>query len=146
MDEDWLADKFDWSASTVEHLKEGYALGVFEFVGSLLGILYNAAEGKEISTKDMPFVNKFYNTYSNETAYNQLYWSLYRQMDEYGKLVKEYKAARPEKYNKEIQSDSYRYYTYAKENKLLKEPKENPTLEDVKQLYELQKQWIKASK
>ena len=146
MDDDWLADKFDWSASTVEHLKEGYALGVFEFVGSLLGILYNAVEGKEISTKDMPFVNKFYNTYSNETAYNQLYWSLYRQMDEYGKLVKEYKAARPEKYNKEIQSDSYRYYTYAKENKLLKEPKENPTLEDVKQLYELQKQWTKASK
>ena len=64
----------------------------------------------------------------------------------FGKLVKEYKAARPEKYNKEIQSDSYRYYTYAKENKLLKEPKENPTLEDVKQLYELQKQWTKASK
>ena len=146
MDDDWLADKFDWSASTVEHLKEGYALGVFEFVGSLLGILYNAVEGKEISTKDMPFVNKFYNTYSNETAYNQLYWSLYKPLKEYDKLVKEYKDGNPKKYAKETQSDTYRVYKYAKNRKLLKEPKENPTLEDVKQLYELHKQWIQARK
>ena len=94
----------------------------------------------------MPFVNKFYNTYSNETAYNQLYWSLYKPLKEYDKLVKEYKDGNPKKYAKETQSDTYRIYKYAKNSKLLKEPKENPTLEDVKQLYELHKQWVQARK
>ena len=145
LDDDWLADTFNWSASSVEHFVEGYALGPFAMVGAMLKVIYNATQGTWPTLNDGMILRKFYSSYSAESAYNQLYWELNAAVDSYGDLVDEYKTDNKSKYQKEKQSEKYQVYTAAKRNKLLKKrPKENPTTEDVKELMKLRDQWVQA--
>lgn len=141
----WRSWLFDVSPSSLEHFTEGYfAMGGAELVIQVTSAIYSAATGQGVPAKEIPFLRKFYSPYDQESAYRQQYYLLNGRVKEFDRNLKDYKKNNPTKYNLVVGSQQYKLYE--KDKKLLKTMKENPTKEDVKQLYQANKEWWQKRK
>jgi hypothetical protein len=144
MDDNALTGLLDISGSSVEHVVEGYLTGGMDLLGTTANLIYDVAQGNEITPDKLPFIRKFYNYYSPQRAYDQQYWLLKGIVQEYERMLNDYEDNNPDKYKLETRSKQYK--AYEDTNELIWERIENPTTEDVKQLIEANKKWIKARK
>ena len=142
-DNAWTA-LFDVSGSSLEHITEGYLTGGMDMLATTANMIYDAVQGNELTPDKITFIRKFYNQYTPQRAYDQQYWLLKGRVQEYQRKLNDYEENNPDKY--ELETRSKQYKAYEETNELIWEKIENPTAEDVKQLMEANKQWIKASK
>jgi hypothetical protein len=130
------------SGSTLQHIFEGYVGQAGKFILDAGALPIKAAKGEEITTKDIPYVNRLIVPYKQESAYNQEYWTLKKDLEHYEFLLKEMKKDDKNAYYKEKKTDQYK--TYKRLEKLVdKKPKEGDTHtpEDVRKLMEANKEW-----
>jgi hypothetical protein len=133
------------SGSTLQHIFEGYVGQAGKFILDAGALPIKAAKGEEITTKDIPYVNRLIVPYKQESAYNQEYWTLKKDLEHYEFLLNKWYGEEPEKYWKEVASEQYNAYwqvKYLVGNK----PKEGDTHtpEDVRKLMEANKLWRKV--
>jgi hypothetical protein len=130
------------SGSTLQHIFEGYVGQAGKFVLDAGALPIKAAKGEEITTKDIPYVNRLIVPYKQESAYNQEYWTLKNDIQHYEFLLKQMKKEDKDAYYKEKKTNQYK--TYKRIEKLVdKKPKEGDTHtpEDVRKLMEANKEW-----
>lgn len=137
----WRSWLFDTSASSVEHVVEGYMPAGMDMFITLGEAIYDAATGTPTGPSKWPFVRKFYNAYTPERAYMQQYYLLNGRVKEFKRNMNDYKKNDPQKYRRVQNSQEYRIYQAAE--RLVKNQIENPTTADVKALINANKQWIK---
>lgn len=137
----WRSWLFDNSASSVEHIVEGYVPAGADMFVTLGEAIYDAATGTPTSPDKWPFVRKFYNAYTPERAYNQQYYLLNSRVSDFEKNLKDYQKNDRDRYYEVRRSPLYQSYRDAQ--RLVEKKKENPTTEDVKRLMEVNKQWTK---
>ena len=137
----WRSWLFDTSASSVEHVVEGYMPAGMDMFITLGEAIYDAATGTPTGPDKWPFVRKFYNAYTPERAYMQQYYLLNGRVKEFKRNMDDYRKNDRTKYNILTHSQEYRNYLDAE--RLVKKQKENPTTADVQTLINANKQWIK---
>lgn len=137
----WRSWLFDTSASSVEHVVEGYMPAGMDMFITLGEAIYDAATGTPTGPDKWPFVRKFYNAYTPERAYMQQYYLLNGRVKEFKRNMDDYRKNDPQKYRRVQNSQEYRIYQAAE--RLVKNQVENPTTADVKALINANKQWIK---
>ena len=137
----WRSWLFDTSASSVEHVVEGYMPAGMDMFITLGEAIYDAATGTPTGPDKWPFVRKFYNAYTPERAYMQQYYLLNGRVKEFKRNMDDYRKNDPQKYRRVQNSQEYRIYQAAE--RLVKNQIENPTTADVKALINANKQWIK---
>ena len=136
----WRSWLFDTSASSVEHVVEGYMPAGMDMFITLGEAIYDAATGTPTGPDKWPFVRKFYNAYTPERAYMQQYYLLNGRVKEFKRNMDDYRKNDPQKYRRVQNSQEYRIYQAAE--RLVKNHIENPTTADVKALINANKQWI----
>ncbi len=139
-----VGDKGGVSGSSIEHVVEGYIGGSGDFILGLVDLIVRAANQEKIDAGKVPFVNKFYKPYDSNTAYRKEYWQLYRKLNHYDKLLKDWKKNDPEKYWSEYGSD--RWVAYQDLKVLVAErPSDDKNTEyaseDIKKLMEANELW-----
>ena len=137
----WRSWLFDTSASSVEHVVEGYMPSGMDMFITLGEAIYDAATGTPTGPDKWPFVRKFYNAYTPERAYMQQYYLLNGRVKEFKRNMDDYRKNDRTKYN--ILTHSQEYRNYQEAERLVKKQKENPTTADVQALINANKQWIK---
>lgn len=137
----WRSWLFDTSASSVEHVVEGYMPAGMDMFITLGEAIYDAATGTPTGPDKWPFVRKFYNAYTPERAYMQQYYLLNGRVKEFKRNMDDYRKNDRTKYN--ILTHSQEYRNYQEAERLVKKQKENPTTADVQALINANKQWIK---
>jgi len=137
----WRSWLFDTSASSVEHVVDGYLPAGVDMLATLSEAIYDAATGEQTGPDKWPFVRKFYNAYTPERAYSQQYYLLKGRVKEFDKNLRDYQKNDPTRYRMIRNSQEYRVFDAAR--KLVRNEKENPTNEDVKALIEANKAWIR---
>lgn len=137
----WRSWLFDNSASSVEHIVEGYMPAGMDMFITTAEAIYDAAHGIKTSPDKWPFVRKFYNAYTPERAYMQQYYLLKDRVEEFERTLKDYQKNDPAQYR--LLRNSQEYRTYQQTLRLVKSQSENPTTADVQALIEANKQWIK---
>lgn len=137
----WRSWLFDTSASSVEHVVEGYMPAGMDMFITLGEAIYDAATGTPTGPDKWPFVRKFYNAYTPERAYMQQYYLLNGRVNEFKRNMDDYRKNDRTKYN--ILTHSQEYRNYQEAERLVKKQKENPTTADVQALINANKQWIK---
>lgn len=137
----WRSWLFDTSASSVEHVVEGYMPAGMDMFITLGEAIYDAATGTPTGPDKWPFVRKFYNAYTPERAYMQQYYLLNGRVKEFKRNMDDYRKNDRTKYN--ILTHSQEYRNYQEAERLVKKQKENPTTADVQALIEANKLWLK---
>lgn len=137
----WRSWLFDTSASSVEHVVEGYMPAGMDMFITLGEAIYDAATGTPTGPDKWPFVRKFYNAYTPERAYMQQYYLLNGRVKEFKRNMDDYRKNDLQKYRRVQNSQEYRIYQAAE--RLVKNQIENPTTADIKALINANKQWIK---
>ncbi len=137
----WRSWLFDTSASSVEHIAEGYMPAGMDLLITTAEAIYDAATGTPTGPEKWPFLRKFYNAYTPERAYTQQYYLLKGQVDEYKRNLDDYRKNDRTKYNRLRASGEYDIYLKAK--KLVDKGIDNPTTADVKEIIKVNKQWLK---
>lgn len=137
----WRSWLFDTSASSVEHVVEGYMPAGMDMFITLGEAIYDAATGTPTGPDKWPFVRKFYNAYTPERAYMKQYYLLNGRVKEFKRNMDDYQKNDPARYRMLRNSQEYR--TYQEAERLVKNQKENPTTADVQALINANKQWIK---
>ena len=137
----WRSWLFDTSASSVEHVVEGYMPAGMDMFITFGEAIYDAATGTPTGPDKWPFVRKFYNAYTPERAYMQQYYLLNGRVKEFKRNMDDYRKNDRTKYN--ILTHSQEYRNYQEAERLVKKQKENPTTADVQALINANKQWIK---
>ena len=137
----WRSWLFDTSASSVEHVAEGYMPAGMDMFITIGEAIYDAATGTPTGPDKWPFVRKFYNAYTPERAYMQQYYLLNGRVTEFERNLKDYQKNDPAQYR--LLRNSQEYRTYQQTQRLVKDEKENPTTVDVKTLIEANKLWLK---
>ena len=137
----WRSWLFDTSASSVEHVVEGYMPAGMDMFITLGEAIYDTATGTPTGPDKWPFVRKFYNAYTPERAYMQQYYLLNGRVKEFKRNMDDYRKNDRTKYN--ILTHSQEYRNYQEAERLVKKQKENPTTADVQTLINANKQWIK---
>jgi hypothetical protein len=130
------------SGSTLQHIFEGYIGQAGKFVLDAGALPIKAAKGKEITTRDIPYVNRLIKPYKQESAYNQEYWTLKKDLQHYEFLLDKKKKEDREAYWEERGSEQYAAYMRLK-RLVNRKPKEGDTHtpEDVRKLMEANKEW-----
>ncbi len=137
----WRSWLFDTSASSVEHVVEGYMPAGMDMFITLGEAIYDAATGTPTGPDKWPFVRKFYNAYTLERAYMQQYYLLNGRVKEFKRVLDDYQKNDPAQYR--LLRNSQQYRTYKQTESLVKSQSDNPTTADVRALIEANKLWIK---
>jgi hypothetical protein len=132
------------SGSTLQHIFEGYIGQAGKFILDAGALPIKAKKGEEITIKDIPFANRFIIPYKQESAYNQEYWTLRKDLEHYEDSLKDKKKEDREAYWEERSSEQYKAYMRLK-RLVNRKPKEGDTHtpEDVRKLMEANKEWRK---
>ena len=82
-DPSWRSWLFDISASSLEHIIEGYIPAAVDLFATIGEAAYDAYTGTPTGPDKWPFVRKFYNAYTPERAYMQKYYLLNGRVKEF---------------------------------------------------------------
>lgn len=137
----WRSWLFDTSASSVEHVVEGYMPAGMDMFITAAEAIYDASTGTPTGPDKWPFIRKFYNAYTPERAYTQQYYLLNGRIKDFERNMKDYQKNDPARYRMLRNSQEYR--TYINTKKLVANEKEQPTTADVNALIEANKQWLR---
>ena len=137
----WRSWLFDTSASSVEHVVEGYMPAGMDMFITAAEAIYDASTGTPTGPDKWPFIRKFYNAYTPERAYTQQYYLLNGRIKDFERNMKDYQKNDPARYRMLRNSPEYR--TYINTKKLVANEKEQPTTADVNALIEANKQWLR---
>ena len=137
----WRSWLFDTSASSVEHVVEGYMPAGMDMFITMGEAIYDAATGTPTGPDKWPFIRKFYNAYTPERAYMQQYYLLNGRVKEFKRVLDDYQKNDPAQYR--LLRNSQQYRTYQQTQRLVKSQSENPTTADVNALIEANKLWLK---
>ena len=136
----WRSWLFDVSASSVEHVVEGYMPAGVDMLATISEAIYDAATGTPTGPDKWPFVRKFYNAYTPERAYIQQYSLLNGRLQEFKRNLDDYQKNDKDRYRQVRNSQEYK--TYLDTKRLIDNKKTNPTTEDVKELLNANKLWL----
>ena len=137
----WRSWLFDTSASSVEHVVEGYMPAGMDLFITTAEAIYDAATGTPTGPDKWPFIRKFYNAYTPERAYMQQYYLLSGRVEDFKRNMDDYQKNDPARYRMLRNSQEYRLYLSTK--KLVDNKKEQPNTNDVNALINANKQWLR---
>ncbi|MCQ2310196.1 MAG: hypothetical protein MJZ64_00375 [Paludibacteraceae bacterium] len=136
--DEWI----DISASTIQHIVEGYTGGTGTFTGDIISLVADAVAGNALDESKIPVWNKFSKPYDVDKAYQQEYWRLYRRTNYFERKLNDAKKNNRDEYYRLMKTPMYDEYVNA--SRLVRhKPEENQSFsaEDVKRLMVANKVW-----